>query len=112
MADRSDGRARRAKGGKAVGGGGQAMRSWGISRPSRHLKSRLTTQTGEISPEGEIARPRVQAVVEPRKMRGGLCPRGDLNTETGEISPDRGNHAIKVTQRGRAVLVSRHAFAI
>jgi hypothetical protein len=43
-------------GGKAVGGGGQAMRSWGISRPSRHLKRRLTTQTGEISPEGEIAR--------------------------------------------------------
>ncbi len=28
------------------------MRSWGISRPSRHLKRRLTTQTGEISPEG------------------------------------------------------------
>jgi hypothetical protein len=26
---------------------------------------------------------------------------GDLNTETGEISPDRGNHAIKVTQLGR-----------
>jgi hypothetical protein len=28
------------------------MRSWGISRPCRHLKRRLTTQTGEISPEG------------------------------------------------------------
>jgi hypothetical protein len=26
------------------------------------------------------------------------CPRGDLNTETGEISPDRGNHAIRVTR--------------
>jgi hypothetical protein len=26
------------------------MRSWGISRPSRHLKRRLTAQTGEISP--------------------------------------------------------------
>jgi hypothetical protein len=51
------------------------MRSGGISRPSRHLKRRLTTQTGEISPEGEITRPRVQAVVEPGKMRGGLCPR-------------------------------------
>jgi hypothetical protein len=55
------------------------MRSWGISRPSQHLKRRLTTQTGEISPEGEIARPRVQAVVDPGKMRGGLCPRGDTH---------------------------------
>src|ERR1041384_760024 len=27
------------------------------------------------------------------------CPR-DLNTETGEISPDRGNHAITVTRPG------------
>ena len=26
-----------------------------------------------------------------------MCPRGDLNPETGEISPDRGNHAIRVT---------------
>src|SRR5580693_9676442 len=26
----------------------------------------------------------------------------DLNTETGAISPDRGNHAIKVTRAGRA----------
>jgi hypothetical protein len=51
------------------------MRLRGISRPSRHLKRRLTTQAGEISPEGEIARPRVQAVVEPGKMRGDLCPR-------------------------------------
>src|SRR6185437_4278229 len=32
-----------------------------------------------------------------------LCLRGgDLNTETGEISPDRGNHAIKVTRGGPA----------
>src|SRR5207245_6411688 len=31
----------------------------------------------------------------------GSCPRGDLNTETGEISPDRGNHAIRVTGAGR-----------
>jgi hypothetical protein len=39
----------------------------------------------------------------------GLCPlgleppnvsEGDLNTETGEISPDRGNHATKVTRAG------------
>ena len=29
------------------------------------------------------------------------CPRGDLNTETGEISPDRGNHAIEVTPAER-----------
>ena len=27
----------------------------------------------------------------------GSCPRGDLNTETGAISPDRGNHEIRVT---------------
>ena len=26
------------------------------------------------------------------------CPRGDLNTETSAISPDRGNHAITVTR--------------
>ena len=26
---------------------------------------------------------------------------GDLNTETGAISPDRGNHTIKVTGAGR-----------
>jgi len=31
---------------------------------------------------------------------GNLCVRG-LNTETGAISPDRGNHAIKVTRPGR-----------
>jgi hypothetical protein len=29
------------------------MRLRGISRPSRHLKRRLTTQSGEISPQGE-----------------------------------------------------------
>jgi hypothetical protein len=29
------------------------------------------------------------------------CPRGDLNTETGAISPDRGNHAIRLTRPGR-----------
>jgi hypothetical protein len=48
------------------------MRLRGISRPSRHLKRRLTTQAGEISPEGEIARPRVQAGAESGKMRGVL----------------------------------------
>jgi hypothetical protein len=51
------------------------MRLRGISRPSRHLKRRLTTQAGEISPEGEIARPRVQVVNESGKMRADLCPR-------------------------------------
>jgi len=51
------------------------MRLRGISRPSRHSKRRLTTQAGEISPEGEIARPRVQAGAESGKMRGDLCPR-------------------------------------
>jgi len=30
-----------------------------------------------------------------------MCTRGDVNTETGEISPDRGNHAISVTGAGR-----------
>ena len=30
-----------------------------------------------------------------------MCPRGDLNTETGEISPDRGNRSINVTGAGR-----------
>ena len=62
------------------------MRLRGISRPSQHLKRRLTTQAGEISPEREITRPRVQAGVEPGKMRGVLCPRGDLHTETRESS--------------------------
>jgi hypothetical protein len=28
------------------------------------------------------------------------CPRGDLNTRIGEISPVRGNHAIRVTRAG------------
>jgi site-specific DNA recombinase len=37
-----------------------------------------------------------------RTCTKGSCPRGDLNTETGEISPDRGNHAIKVTRAGPA----------
>jgi len=40
------------------------------------------------------------------------CPRGDLNTETGEISPDRGNHAIKATERGERARVFRDVFAI
>jgi hypothetical protein len=30
-----------------------------------------------------------------------MCPTGVLNTETREISPDRGNHAIEVTRAGR-----------
>jgi hypothetical protein len=30
-----------------------------------------------------------------------MYPRGDLNTETGAISPDRGNHAIRGTRGGR-----------
>ena len=41
-----------------------------------------------------------------------MCPRGDLNTETGEISPDRGNHAITVTGRGGHTRVFRGVFAI
>jgi hypothetical protein len=69
----------------------------------------LSTQAGEISPEGEIARPRVQAVVEPRKMRGDLCPRGDLNPEAREISPVRGKfHGSSITARARR----RQAFRV
>jgi len=41
-----------------------------------------------------------------------VSERGDLNTETGEISPDRGNHAIKVTERGERARVFRDVFAI
>jgi DNA invertase Pin-like site-specific DNA recombinase len=37
-----------------------------------------------------------------RTCTKGSCPRGDLNTETREISPDRGNHATKVTRTGPA----------
>lgn len=44
-------------------------------RPFRHLKRGLTTQAGEISPEGENARPRVQAIAEPGKCAG-ICVRG------------------------------------
>ena len=63
------------------------MRSGGISRPSRHLKRRLTTQAGEISPEREITRPRVQACAEPGKMRGFLCPRPESHlTYTTDIA--------------------------
>ena len=35
-----------------------------------------------------------------RRLMGKLCVR-DLNTESGAIPPDRGNHAIKVTEAGR-----------
>jgi hypothetical protein len=51
------------------------VRLRGISRPSRHLKLRLTTQAGEISLEREITRPRVQAVAELGKTRAVWCPR-------------------------------------
>ena len=70
------------------------MRLRGISRPSRRLKRRLTTQAGEISPEGEITRPRVQAVVEPGKIRGNSCPRGDSVPARGGTSPNRGSITI------------------
>ena len=42
------------QGGRAAAEAYQAVRVWGISRPSRRLKRRLTTQAGEFSPEGEI----------------------------------------------------------
>ena len=45
---------------------------------------------------------RVQAVSVLGTSHRFRCPRGDLNTETGAISPDRGNHAIRVTRAGRA----------
>ena len=73
-----EGRASRDEGGKAVSGG-QSVRLRGISRPSRHSKCRSTAQAGEISPEREITRPRVQACAEPGKMRGILCPRPDAH---------------------------------
>jgi hypothetical protein len=40
----------RDEGGKAVSGGGQAVRLRGISRPSRHLKRCLTTQSDKAPP--------------------------------------------------------------
>ena len=49
----------------------------GISRPSWRLQRHLTTRADESSPPGEIPPPRVQALVEPGKMRGFLCPRTD-----------------------------------
>ena len=36
-----------------------------------------------------------------RTCMKGSCPRGDLNTETREISPDRGIHALHATPAGR-----------
>jgi len=68
-----------AAGGAAASGAEAGDVLVGISRPARHLKRRLTTQTGEISPEREIARPRVQADAEPGKMRVDLCPRPDTH---------------------------------
>ena len=44
----------------------------------------------------------VQAIVTfGLNMPKGVVSEGDLNTETGAISPDRGNHAIKVTRPGQ-----------
>jgi hypothetical protein len=86
-----------------------AVSVWGISRPSRHSKRRLTTQAGDSSREGEIAPPRVQAGAESGKMRVDLCPRGDLNPEAREISPIRGNfHGSSLTVDARR----RHAFPV
>jgi hypothetical protein len=51
------------------------MRSWGIYRPSRHLKRRLTTQTGEIPPEGGVRTAACSSGSGTGKMRGGLSPR-------------------------------------
>jgi hypothetical protein len=41
-----------------------------------------------------------------------VSERGDLNTETGEISQDRGNHAIRLTRAGLMRQVFREVFAI
>ena len=70
-----EGRTSHDEGSRAASGSDQAVRVKEISRPSRRLKRRLTTQAGEISPEGEIPRPCVQAVVKSGKLRGYLCPR-------------------------------------
>jgi hypothetical protein len=42
-----------------------------------------------------------QPTTYPQVRNSSCVSEGDLNTETGEISPDRGNHAITVTGGGR-----------
>src|SRR5712691_1980288 len=34
-----------------------------------------------------------------RSTKDNVCPRGDLNTDTGAISPDLGNHAARIRDR-------------
>ena len=85
------------------------MSVWGISRPAASSKRRLTTQAGDFSLEREIAPPRVQAGAESGKMHVDLCPRGDLNPETREISPVWGNfHEPSITAGARG----RQAFRV
>jgi hypothetical protein len=74
---RGEGKAVRDADSGAAGEGSDAVRVRGISRPAWRLKRCLTTQAGEISPEGETALPRVQAGAEPGKMRGFVCPRSE-----------------------------------
>ena len=66
---------RRGRGDEVANEDSQAMCVRGIPHPARSSKRRLTTQAGDYSPEGEIARPRVQAGAESGKMRRFLCPR-------------------------------------
>ena len=60
------------------------MRSWGISRPSRHLKRRLTTQTGEISRVGHTS------------------PGGSMRRITAPVCPAPGSAVTRNTSRGLA----------
>lgn len=74
----------------------------GIRRPTPGLSCRrrpglAAGMTGATGPGSHGCLP------DRRQLRTSFrsCPRGDSNTETGEISPDRGNHAIRVTGAGR-----------
>jgi hypothetical protein len=61
---------------------------------------------GPTCPRPPISRVRAYDMLLPSAQRifSKKCPRGDLNTQTGEISLDRGNHTISVTRQGEAVL--------
>ena len=62
--------AARDAGGSAADAVTRVMCAREISRPYRRLKHGLTTLASAFSREGENARPRVQVVAEPGKMRG------------------------------------------
>src|SRR6185437_4121381 len=47
-----------------------------------------------------------------RSRNHSFVSEGDLNTETGEISPDRGNHAIRVIRAGPTARIFKGEFGI